>query len=326
MNSDSFSKQLSQFINDNPIVGQPSKLYEPINYILKLGGKRVRPMILLMANKMFREIDESSISAAMAIEVFHNFTLIHDDIMDKAPLRRGKETVHQKWDDNTAILSGDAMMIKSYTYLEKLNPEVLAKVFPLFNKTALEVCEGQQFDMNFETEQEVKLDSYIRMIELKTSVLIGAAMKIGAIIGGASDSDADNIYSFGRDLGIAFQLQDDYLDLYGDPDKFGKRVGGDVVANKKTYLTIKAFQKANPSQLAKLEKLYKSTNLTFEQEEDKIVEVRKIFDEIDVKTDLRNEIQNFYNSSLKFLENVELPSEKKEDFVKFAEKLIQRDV
>src|SRR5476651_554712 len=232
---------------------QPPDLYEPISYILSIGGKRMRPALLLMACDLFGGDVNKAVKAALAIEVFHNFTLMHDDIMDKAPLRRGKVTVHERWNPNIAILAGDAMMVEANKLMLQVDDNILRKVMDVFNDTATGVCEGQQFDMSFESRDRVSADEYINMIRLKTSVLLGGALKIGALIGGANDKDADLIYTFGEQLGIAFQLQDDILDVYGDPDKFGKQVGGDIISNKKTWLLIRALELATGSQKTELD-------------------------------------------------------------------------
>src|SRR5476651_2411466 len=230
----------------------PAELYEPISYILDLGGKRLRPSLLLMACDLFGGDVNKAIEPALAIEVFHNFTLMHDDIMDKAPLRRGKKTVHEKWNANVAILSGDAMMVEANKLMMKVDDPILRRVMDVFNETATGVCEGQQIDMSFEQRNNVLIDEYLNMIRLKTAVLLGGTLKIGAIIGGASLNDAQLLYSFGVNLGIAFQLQDDILDVYGDPEKFGKQVGGDILSNKKTYLLIKALELAKDDHLQQL--------------------------------------------------------------------------
>ena len=246
--------------------------------------------------------------------------------MDDAPLRRGKETVHEKWDDNIAILSGDAMLISAYKLFENLPAEMLKSVFPVFNKVAIEVCEGQQYDMNFETRSDVKIMEYINMITLKTSVLLGGAMKIGALAGDSNKEDAQHLYNFGKYLGVSFQLQDDYLDLYGDPKKFGKRIGGDVVANKKTFLTLKAFAKAVGGNAKDLDSLFGQTNLSIEEEEEKIDRVRNIFNQLGVVDDMKSEINDYYKLALEALEKVSVSDDKKLALKTFAEKLIQRDV
>ena len=323
---DHLNNSIVKYFKDNPVEGEPTELYNPINYILSLGGKRVRPLMLLMSYNLFSDDIETALPLAQAIEVFHNFTLLHDDIMDKAPIRRGKETVHEKWNDNTAILSGDAMLIKAYQIFEFLPAEQLKQILPVFTKTALEVCEGQQFDMEFEERTNVEIHEYINMISLKTSVLLGSSMEIGALAANSNTVDAKNLYDFGKNLGVAFQLQDDYLDLYGDPKKFGKRVGGDVVANKKTFLTLKAFQKADANQKKELESLFSTTNLSYNQEEEKINSVRKIFNDLNVIDDMNIEINKYYNLSIESLALVNVDTKNKKILSNFAEKLIKRDV
>jgi geranylgeranyl diphosphate synthase type II len=222
----------------------PATLYEPNNYFLTIGGKRIRPVMCLMGNELFGEITPDAFQVATAIELFHNFTLIHDDIMDKAPLRRGMQTIHEKYDPPTALLAGDVMLVRAYDYLNKINTPYIHQVLHLFNRTAREVCEGQQLDMDFEKEERVSMDAYLTMIALKTSVSLAASLQLGAILGGAGEGNQRHLYEFGRNLGIAFQVQDDYLDAFGDPEKFGKKVGGDIIANKKTFLLIHALQAA----------------------------------------------------------------------------------
>ena len=231
---------ISEEFSNIHIEKHPKSLYEPIDYILSLGGKRIRPVLTLMAADIFDGDHKKAISAAKAVEMFHNFSLVHDDIMDDAPLRRGNETVHEKWNLNTGILSGDAMLILAYQYFENYEPKIFQALAKLFSKTALEVCEGQQYDVDFETRDDVTIPEYLKMIEYKTAVLLGAAMKMGAIVAETSEENADLIYNFGLNLGIAFQLQDDYLDAFGNPETFGKQVGGDIIENKKTYLYLKA--------------------------------------------------------------------------------------
>ena len=237
-----------KYISDNQFSDTPTELYDPVNYILSLGGKRLRPILLLMAYNLFKTDVEKALPAAFSVEVFHNFSLMHDDIMDKAPLRRGKPAVHIKYNESTGILSGDVMLIYAFKYLMKLEDQnSLLEIIKLFNQIAIDVCEGQQFDMNFENRTEVTIDEYINMIGLKTAALLAGAMKMGALIAGASDKDAQLLYDFGKNVGIAFQLQDDILDTFGDPEKFGKKVGGDIAQNKKTYLALRAMELANAS-------------------------------------------------------------------------------
>ena len=241
-NIEVYQKSFISYLEDFAVDKEPNNLYEPINYILKLGGKRLRPVLTLMTTEVFGGIAKKAMNAALSVEVFHNFSLVHDDIMDDAPLRRGKKTVHEKWDLNTGVLSGDAMLILAYQLFENYEPKTFQSLAKLFSKTALEVCEGQQYDIDFETRNDVTISEYLKMIEYKTAVLVGAAMKMGAIVAKVSDEDQNAIYNFGRYLGIAFQLQDDYLDAFGNPETFGKQVGGDILENKKTYLVLKTLE------------------------------------------------------------------------------------
>ncbi|MFY7964918.1 MAG: polyprenyl synthetase family protein, partial [Chitinophagaceae bacterium] len=250
-------KDLSQLFathfNQNHFPKQPVNLYEPCHYFLQIGGKRIRPILTLLGNELFGDIHPDSYQVATAIELFHNFTLIHDDMMDAASLRRGFATVHTKYNSNIALLSGDVMLIKAYEYINKVNPSYLQRIMQIFNKTAAEVCEGQQLDMDFESQENVMLTEYIKMIGLKTSVLLAAALQMGAIIGGASEGNCNHIYQFGLNLGIAFQIQDDYLDAFGDPEKFGKEVGGDIKQNKKTFLFLHTLEVVDNNQKKQIE-------------------------------------------------------------------------
>ena len=299
----------------------PKELYEPIKYTLNLGGKRIRPALLLLANDLFGGVKEQAMNAALAIEVFHNFTLVHDDIMDKAPLRRGKPTVYKKWDENIAILSGDVMLIQAIQLLSKDESTQLHEILKLFNTTAVQVCEGQQYDMNFESLENVSIDDYLKMIELKTAVLLACSLKIGALLADAKPSDANHLYEFGKNLGIAFQLMDDILDLYGDPKKVGKRVGGDVVSNKKTYLLLKAKELATGKLKKELEFSLSSTALT---DTKKVEKVKTIFDELNIKQLAMDEMDLFYNTALSNLDSIEASATKKVVFEDFAKQLMNR--
>ena len=265
------SQQFTSYFDQSLFPAEPATLYEANNYFLKMGGKRVRPVLCLMGNEMFDEIKPDAWEVAIAIELFHNFTLIHDDIMDKAPLRRGMETVHKKYGESTAILAGDVMQVIAYDHLNKIHVNFLHQILGLYNITARQVCEGQQLDMDFEAKETVSLEEYLRMIELKTSVLLAASLKMGAILGGAGERNQKLLYEFGRKLGLAFQVQDDYLDAFGDPEKFGKQVGGDILANKKTFLLIHAMETASPAQLKELLSLMKSNP------GDKVAKVLQLF-------------------------------------------------
>jgi geranylgeranyl diphosphate synthase, type II len=309
-------------IETRKIGREPFSLYDPINYTLSNGGKRIRPILTLMACNLFSEKIDQAIDAALAIEIFHNFTLLHDDIMDKAEIRRGKPTVHKKWNENTAILSGDAMFIKSYDFLFETQTVKFKEILQVFNNTALEVCEGQQYDMEFETRKDVSEKEYLRMIELKTSVLLAAALKIGAIIGGANEKDADLLYDFGRNIGLAFQLQDDLLDVYGDTKTFGKEIGGDIVANKKTFLLIKAKQLAAKDDKEMLEKFLNDQNIS---RTEKVLQVTSIYNKLGIKK-LTEEIISKYNiRAMDQLQKVSLPNERKSELVKLAESLLKRE-
>lgn len=296
----------------------PIELYEPIGYALESGGKRVRPQLVLMACQLFDNEPTKAISAALAVEIFHNFTLLHDDIMDHADVRRGRPTVHRKWDENTAILSGDAMMIAAYEQLAKLPSEKLAAILPLFNKTALEVCEGQQYDINFEKGADVALNDYIEMIRLKTAVLLACALKMGAIVGGASQTDAQALYDFGINIGLAFQLRDDFLDTFGDQATFGKRIGGDILCDKKTFLRIKAEELANAHQLETLHQI------EWPSDEAKIAAVTQVYRELNVDKLCEDEIVRYQQLSFAALAAVSGNILPKTDLQQLAEKLTKR--
>ncbi len=300
----------------------PSTLYDPIAYTLSLGGKRIRPALLLLANDLFGGNNKAALNSALAIEVFHNFTLVHDDIMDKAPLRRGKTSVYKKWNTNIAILSGDVMLIQAIQLLSKDKTSTLSDVLDVFNTTAIQVCEGQQFDMNFETSTSVSIDDYLKMVKLKTAVLLGCSLKIGAIIGNANQENANHIYEFGKNLGIAFQLMDDVLDLYGNPDKFGKRIGGDVISNKKTYLLLKAQELASGTTKKDLDFCLSSTVL---DDKAKVEKVKTIFNNLKIKQLAIDEMNLFYNTAISHLDSVDAPTEKKEVFENFAKSLMNRE-
>ncbi len=302
---------------------EPENLYTPINYILKLGGKRLRPVLTLMSAEIFDVDYKKALDAALSIEVFHNFSLVHDDIMDAAPLRRGKQTVHEKWDVNTGILSGDAMLILAYQLFENYDAETFVALAKLFSKTALEVCEGQQYDVDFETRDDVTILEYLKMIEYKTAVLVGAAMKMGAIVAKASEEDQNSIYEFGRLLGIAFQLQDDYLDAFGDPETFGKQVGGDIIENKKTYLYIKAIEFLNTSKSKQLQQLF---GVSLEDNEEKINTVKQFFVESGSADATKEEIENYTNKAFSVLDSLSISNEKKALLKQFGHILMTRKV
>lgn len=302
---------------------EPNNLYEPIRYILSLGGKRLRPVLTLMATEIFDVNCQKALEAATAVEVFHNFSLIHDDIMDDAPLRRGHETVHEKWDINTGILSGDAMLILAYQYFEAYEPHVFQELAKLFSKTALEVCEGQQYDVDFETRDDVTIAEYLKMIEYKTAVLVGAAMKMGAIVAQTSDENKNLIYNFGLNLGLAFQLQDDYLDAFGNPETFGKQVGGDIIENKKTYLYLKAMDFATISEKEQLLHLF---SIQPHDNEDKINSVKAIFNQTGAAEATQKAIQAYTFKAFETLETMAISQDKKKLLKAFGEKLMSRNV
>jgi geranylgeranyl diphosphate synthase type II len=300
----------------------PAELYEPITYILALGGKRMRPALLLMACDLFGGDVDAAMPPALAIEVFHNFTLMHDDIMDNAPIRRGKVTVHEKWDQNVAILSGDVMLIEGYKLMMQVRNDILRQVLDIFNATAVGVCEGQQLDMTFETSSNISIGEYINMIRLKTAVVLGGALKIGALIGNAEQKDADLLCEFGEYLGIAFQLQDDILDVYGNPEKFGKQVGGDIISNKKTYLLIKALELVKEDSAAKLSKWL---SLTAFANAEKVAAVTEIYNSINVRQYAEDEMQAYAEKAFEALEKINLPEESKQYLRNFADGLLVRE-
>lgn len=301
----------------------PKGLYDPVSYVLSLGGKRIRPVLMLMAYNLYREDVKSILQPATGIEVYHNYTLLHDDLMDRADMRRGKATVHKVWNDNVAILSGDAMLVLAYQFMAQCASERLKDVMDLFSLTALEICEGQQLDMEFEQRKDVKEGEYIEMIRLKTSVLLAASLKIGAILGGASKEDADALYDFGVNLGLAFQLKDDLLDVYGDPLRFGKNIGGDILCNKKTYLVIKAFEHANTDQEALLNDWF--TRETFDPQE-KIAAVTRLYNEIGVKALCENRIVEYSKRASESLNRVNVPAENKQELETMMNELMHREV
>ena len=302
---------------------EPQNLYTPIQYILSLGGKRMRPVLTLMAADAFGSDCKEALPAAVAVEMFHNFSLVHDDIMDDAPLRRGKVTVHEKWDTNTGILSGDAMLILAYQYFEEYEPVKFRALAKLFSKTALEVCEGQQWDVDFEQRNDVTIPEYLKMIEYKTAVLVAAAMKMGGIVAGTTVANCDFIYDFGLNLGLAFQLQDDYLDAFGNPETFGKQVGGDIIENKKTYLYLTALRQCNPYQK---ERLLHWFALQPEDPAEKIADVKQLFTATGADAATRNAIEDFTNKAFATLEHMDIAPDKKELLRNFGLALMKRNV
>ena len=318
-----FREKVLKHLDERFSVEAPESLYEPIAYILGLGGKRMRPVLTLMSVDVFNGEIKDALDAALAIEMFHNFSLVHDDIMDDAPLRRGKVTVHEKWDINTGILSGDAMLIKSYQLFEEYEPEIFKRLVSLFSQTAIEVCEGQQYDVDFETRSDVTIPEYLKMIEYKTAVLVGASLKMGALISGADDSDANAIYDFGRDLGIAFQLQDDYLDAFGDPKTFGKQVGGDIIENKKTILYLKALEFASLEDKTVLEQLFEEKP---KHPEAKIAKAKELFLKTGSVDFLKQEIKNYTEKAFGNLEQITVPDENKMLLREFGKRLMERTI
>ena len=320
---ETYQNKFVEYLEEYSVVKEPQNLYEPIQYILKLGGKRMRPVLTLMTSEIFDSDFKKSLNAALSIEVFHNFSLVHDDIMDDAPLRRGKETVHEKWDINTGILSGDAMLIMAYQLFEVYDNKTFRALAKLFSKTALEVCEGQQYDVDFETRNDVTISEYLKMIEYKTAVLVGAAMKMGAIVAEANEKDQESIYEFGKNLGIAFQLQDDYLDAFGDPKTFGKQVGGDIIENKKTYLYINALKLSNAEERLQLQHLF---SITPDQPEDKIEIVKQRFIDSGATQATKEAIQTYTQKAFGVLDSLNIREDKKLLLKQFGAQLMNRNI
>lgn len=300
---------------------EPANLYDPLRYFMQLGGKRMRPMLTLMGAALFGKPAEKALHAALAVEIFHNFSLIHDDIMDEAPLRRKKQTVHTRWNTNVAILSGDVLLVKAYQEICKQDAAVLPELLAVFNQTAVEVCEGQQLDMDFERQSDVSIPAYVEMIRLKTSVLLGCALEMGAIVAETSLENRKLIYEFGQHIGIAFQIQDDILDLYADPEKFGKQVGGDVLANKKTLLYLKAKELATPAQLQQLEDLVANNDPQV-----KVNGVRNLFDALQIKQEARKLMDAHYAVALKAFDSIAVPEVSKKDLRELAAYLLVREI
>lgn len=318
-----YQKEFMSFMESKNWVREPKNLYEPIDYILQLGGKRIRPILTLIAADVFSGDFKKALPAALSIEVFHNFTLVHDDIMDEAPLRRGKETVHKKWDLNRGILSGDAMLILAYQYFENYEPEVFQKLAKLFSKTAIEVCDGQQLDVDFETRKKVTIEEYMNMIRLKTSVLVAAALKMGAIVAEADEEDANLIYDFGLNLGLAFQLQDDFLDTFGNPETFGKQIGGDIIENKKTFLYLKALEVVDKDTKKKLKYYYRRK---LKENTIKITDVTRIFQIHDIPMLVSEEIRSYTQKAFDTLDKMNISDENKENLRSFGTWLMNRTV
>ena len=309
-----------------PYDRRPASLYEPVKYVLSLGGKRIRPVLMLLTYNLYKDHPEDIIMPALGLETYHNYTLLHDDLMDQADLRRGHQTVHKKWDANTAILSGDSMLVLAYQRMQQVPDAYLPRIMDLFTETALEIGEGQQYDMDFETRTDVTEDEYIEMIRLKTSVLLACAMKMGAILGDASETDAQLLYNVGEKLGLAFQLQDDLLDVYGDPKVFGKAIGGDITSNKKTYMLINAAGRANAEQREELMKWIAvrpaADDSTARQE--KIDAVTRLYDEIGIRALCEHKIKSYFNQADNLLSNVSVPEGRKEELRQYMHQMVQR--
>jgi len=320
---ESLLNYFNSILNKQTFLGKPGKLYEPIEYTVKLGGKRLRPVLCLAACEMYNGNIEEATQTAIALELFHNFTLIHDDIMDKAPIRRGQPTVYQKWDSNTAILSGDTTFAKAYEYISKIDKKHIPDVLPILTQVAIEVCEGQQFDLDFETQISVSESEYLEMIRLKTAVLLAASLKAGATIGEAPETDKENIYKFGEHIGMAFQLKDDLLDVFADEKKFGKKTGNDIVTNKKTYLLIKAFELASPEIRNRLSELF-TPNVSFNKEE-KIKEVKEIYKTLDIEQHTKNKMLEYQQKAMTALSSINIDGKNKQILINIADKLLDRE-
>jgi geranylgeranyl diphosphate synthase type II len=320
--SEEILKLVNDYLAQLPYNREPQSLYEPIKYVLSMGGKRVRPVLMLLAYNMYKENPESILSSACALETYHNYTLLHDDLMDNADLRRGHETVHRKWDANTAILSGDSMLVLAYERMAQCPKEKLAEVLHLFTETALEIGEGQQYDMEFENRTDVTEAEYIEMIRLKTSVLLACAVKMGAILADASAEDADNLYKFGEQIGLAFQLQDDFLDVYGDSAVFGKAIGGDITSNKKTFMLINAFNHATAEQREELTRW-----ITAEQFDaaEKIAAVTRLYNEIGIDRMAKEKIEYYFAQSTQYLARVNVPEERKQELIAYTHDMMKRE-
>lgn len=319
--ADEILKMVNEFLDHLSYDRKPESLYEPIKYVLSMGGKRIRPTLMLLAYNLYKENPEDILMNACALETYHNYTLLHDDLMDNADMRRGHLTVHKKWNDNTAILSGDSMLVLAFQRMMQCDTKHLKDILDLFTVTALEIGEGQQYDMEFETRNDVKEEEYIEMIRLKTSVLLACALKIGAILADASAEDADNLYKFGEQIGLAFQLQDDYLDVYGDSKVFGKEIGGDITSNKKTYMLINAFNKTNDAQREELTRWVSARD--FDRNE-KVDAVTRLYNEIGIDQLAQDKIAYYFAQSKKYLDAVNVPEEKKEELRKYAQKMMKR--
>lgn len=321
INADQILKLVNDYLDQLPYDRRPASLYEPIRYVLSMGGKRIRPVLMLLSYNLFKEDPETILMPACAIETYHNYTLLHDDLMDNADLRRGHETVHKKWNANTAILSGDSMLVLAYQRMQQCSCDKMAEVLALFTETALEIGEGQEYDMAFEQRDDVSEEEYIEMIRLKTSVLLACALKIGAILAGASKEDADNLYRFGEQIGLAFQLQDDFLDVYGDTRVFGKAIGGDITSNKKTFMLINALNHANDDQRCQLEHWISATE--FDRDE-KVAAVTRLYNEIGIDRMAQDKIAYYFEQSRKYLQAVSVDENRKAELAAYAQRMMNR--
>lgn len=321
INADQILKLVNDYLVQLPYDRRPASLYEPIRYVLSMGGKRIRPVLMLLSYNLFKEDPETILMPACALETYHNYTLLHDDLMDNADLRRGHETVHKKWNANTAILSGDSMLVLAYQRMQQCSSDKMAEVLALFTETALEIGEGQEYDMAFEHRDDVSEEEYIEMIRLKTSVLLACALKIGAILAGASKEDADNLYRFGEQIGLAFQLQDDFLDVYGDTRVFGKVIGGDITSNKKTFMLINALNHANEEQRRQLESWIGATE--FDRDE-KVAAVTRLYNEIGIDRMAQDKIAYYFEQSRKYLQAVSVEESRKAELAAYAQRMMNR--
>lgn len=319
--TEDFLNEINAILENHPYNRQPESLYNPVRYVLEQGGKRIRPILMMLAYELYKDHPEDIILPAVGLETYHNYTLLHDDLMDNADMRRGNQTVHKKWDANTAILSGDSMLVLAYRCMQQVSDNKLRPVLETFTETALQVGEGQQYDMDFEKRNDVSEEEYIEMIRLKTSVLLACALKMGAILADAPKEDTDNLYKFGEQMGLAFQLQDDYLDVYGDPKVFGKAVGGDITSNKKTYMLINAFNRANAHQR---EELIRWTTAKEFDKQEKILAVTQLYNEMNIGRLAQEKIAYFFEQSRGYLDAVQVPEERKAHLREFAGRMMKR--
>lgn len=315
-------EKINDYIKNLPLGREPHGLYEPIEYVLSLGGKRIRPMLMLMAYELWKDDSEKILPQAIALETFHNFTLLHDDVMDNADVRRGKPTVHKKWNENTAILSGDNMLVLAFKWMQQCPSDKMPAVLGTFTGTAIEIDEGQQLDIDFEERDDVREEEYIEMIRLKTSVLLACAVKIGAIMADAPKEDAENIYKFGEAIGLSFQLQDDYLDVYGNPEVFGKAIGGDITSNKKTYMLINALNKAEGAEKKELEQWIGAKD--FDRDE-KVKAVTRIYNSLGIDKMAKAKMEQYYNDAIAFLDKINVPESRKQALRDYADSMMKRE-